>query len=183
MVREWKPVSSRIVWAHLQCGNEKWVVVSAYGPGSEKPEDERERFWEELSECVSGFEQSVRIVVLGDMNARVGNVEMEGVIGKFGVPGVNWAGERMVEFCAESGLIVGNTWFKKKLVNKYTWLRDNGTDEALMDWVLVDKRLKGRLEDVNVLRSWGGVIGSDHFLVVARMCWGERGMKSERKKK
>jgi hypothetical protein len=28
------------------------------------------------------------------MNARVGNVEMEGVIGKFGVPGVNWAGER-----------------------------------------------------------------------------------------
>jgi hypothetical protein len=59
----------------------------------------------------------------------------------------------------------------------------NGTDEALMDWVLVDKRLKGRLEDVNVLRSSGGVIGSDHFLLVARMCWGERGMKSERKKK
>jgi hypothetical protein len=26
----------------------------------------------------------VRIVVLGDMNARVGNMEMEGVIGKFG---------------------------------------------------------------------------------------------------
>jgi endonuclease/exonuclease/phosphatase family metal-dependent hydrolase len=41
-----------------------------------------------------------------------------------------------------------------------------------MDWVLVDKRLKGRLEDVNVLNSWGCVIGSDHFLVVARVCWG-----------
>jgi hypothetical protein len=27
------------------------------------------------------------------------------------------------------------------------------------------------LKDVNVLRSWGGVIGSDHFLVVAKMCW------------
>jgi hypothetical protein len=29
---------------------------------------------------VSGFEQSVRMVVLCDMNARVENVEMEGVI-------------------------------------------------------------------------------------------------------
>jgi hypothetical protein len=54
------------------------------------------------------------------------------------------AGERLMEFCAEFGLIVGNTLFKKKLVNKYTWLRDSGTDEALMDWVLVGKRLKGK---------------------------------------
>jgi hypothetical protein len=74
-------------------------------------------------------------------------------IGKCGVPLVNWAGERMVEFCAESGLIVGIIWFKKKLVNKYTWLRNNRTNQAFMDWVMVDKKLKGRLEDVNVLRS------------------------------
>jgi hypothetical protein len=37
--------------------------------------------------------------------------------------------------------------------------------------VLVDKRLKGNLKDVNVRRSWGGMTGSDHFLVVARMGW------------
>jgi exonuclease III len=74
------------------------VIVSAYGPGSEK-KHERERFWEALSACVSGLEQSVRMMVLGDINTIVGNMEMEGVIGKFGVPGVNWAGERMVEFC------------------------------------------------------------------------------------
>jgi hypothetical protein len=55
-------------------------------------------------------------------------------------------------------------------VNKYTWLRDSGTDEAFINWVLVDKILKGRLKDVNVLKSLGGAIGSDHFLGVARMC-------------
>jgi hypothetical protein len=58
------------------------------------------------------------MVVLGDMNVKVGNVEIDGVIRKFDVPGVNWVGERMVEFCAESGLIVRNTLFKKKLVDK-----------------------------------------------------------------
>jgi hypothetical protein len=56
-------------------------------------------------------------------------------------------------------------------VNKCTWLSDKGADEALMDWVLVDKRLKGSLKDVNVLMSWRGVTGSDDFLVVAKMCW------------
>jgi hypothetical protein len=35
------------------------------------------------------------------------------VTGKFGVPGVNWAGERMVEFCAESGLIVETLGLKR----------------------------------------------------------------------
>jgi hypothetical protein len=64
-------------------------------------------------------------------------------------------------------------------VNKYTWLRDNGADEALMDWVLVDKKLKGSLNDVNVLRSWGGVTGSDNFVVVAKICW--RRTRKERK--
>jgi hypothetical protein len=52
-------------------------------------------------------------------------------------------------------------------------------DEALMDWVLIVKRLKCSLKDVNVLRNWGGVIGSDHFLVVAKLCW--RRTRYERK--
>jgi hypothetical protein len=64
---------------------------------------------------MSGFKQSVRMVALGDMNARVGNVEMEGVIGMFEGPGVNWAGERMVEFCAESSLIVGTCGLRRRL--------------------------------------------------------------------
>jgi hypothetical protein len=34
-VRYWRAVSSRIVWVRLKCVSEKWVMVSAYGPGSE----------------------------------------------------------------------------------------------------------------------------------------------------
>jgi hypothetical protein len=57
------------------------------------------------------------------------------VISKFGFHGMEWTGGRMVQFCKEAGLIAGNRWFRKKLVNKYMWLRDNGYDEALMDWI------------------------------------------------
>ena len=49
------------------------------------------------------------IIVLGDMNAKVGDHEREGVTGKYGVPGVNENCECLVEMCAERRMIIGNT--------------------------------------------------------------------------
>ena len=72
--------------------------------------------------------------------------------------------------CAEQELVVGNSWFKKNDVYKYTWLRiEEGRveDKALMDYVLLPRRMLGRLLDVKVWREGGGL--SDHFLVEARL--------------
>ena len=63
------------------------------------------------------------MVVLGDLNARVGNEVSEGIVGRHGVPGRNESGGRLLEMCAEQELVVGNSWFNKKDVYKYTWLR------------------------------------------------------------
>ena len=71
------------------------MFVSAYGPGSEKTEEEREGFWSELTECVGSLSKSNNVVVLGDLNARVGDEEIEGVVGKYGVPERNESGESL----------------------------------------------------------------------------------------
>ena len=52
-----------------------------------------------------------RLCILGGLN---------GWIGAFGVPGENDNGRRVVEFCEERGLCVGNTYFKTRSVHKYT---------------------------------------------------------------
>jgi hypothetical protein len=57
------------------------------------------------------------------MNARVGDVKVEEMIGKFDVPAVNRSGRRIVQLCTEAGLIAGNRCVRKKRVNKYTWMR------------------------------------------------------------
>ena len=49
-VVEWKEVSSRLMWVRVKIERESWVFISAYGPGSEKSEEEIEEFWNELSE-------------------------------------------------------------------------------------------------------------------------------------
>ena len=111
------------------------------------------------------------VVVLGDLNARVGDGEVEGVVGKYGVPGENESGERSLDMCVEQELVIGNSFFKKKGINKYTWIRvANGRviERALMDYVLITKRMVGRLKDVHVFR--GVAVGmSDHFLVEAEV--------------
>ena len=41
---EWKEVSSILMWVKVKLGIERWEFVSAYGPGSERSEEEREHF-------------------------------------------------------------------------------------------------------------------------------------------
>ena len=82
--------------------------------------------------------------------------------------------------CVEQELVTGNSFFKKKGINKYTWIRvANGrvVERALMDYVLITKRMVGRLKDVHVFTGVAAGM-SDHFLVEAKVVvakeWGNR---------
>ena len=156
-------------------GRECWAFVNAYGPGCERSEEERDEFWNELTRCVDGLSTRNYVVVLGYLNARVGDGELEGVVGKYGISGENESGERLLDMCVEQELAIGNCFFKKKGINKYTWIRvANGRviERALMDDVLITKRMVGRLKDVHVFRGVAAGM-SDHFLVGAKE-WGNR---------
>ena len=53
--------------------------------------------------------------MLGDLNARVGDGEVEGVVGKYGVPGENESGERLLGMCVEQELLIGNSFFQEEI--------------------------------------------------------------------
>lgn len=57
--------------------------------------------------------------MMGDLNARVSNEAVEGIIGIHGVfIVVNGNGEELIDSCAEKGLVIKNTWFKKREILK-----------------------------------------------------------------
>ena len=77
------------------------------------------------------------------------------------MPGRSESGERRLEMCAEQELVVGNNWFKKNDAYKYIWLRiaeGRVVDQALMDYVLLARRMLGRLLDVKVWKGEGGIV-------------------------
>ena len=165
---DYKCVSSRLMWVKLNLNGEKLNVVSVYAPGMEKKDCERERFWGNLNECIEGFSCNESVIVLGDMNAKVGDREREGIVGKYGVPGENDNGMCLLDMCNERELTVGNTWFEKKLIHKYTWEREGGDERSMIDLILVEKKMKNKLLDVTVRRGLTGGI-SDHFLVESKL--------------
>ena len=65
------------------------MFISAYGPGSEKNEEEIEEFRNELSKCVGSFGRNESVGVLGDLKARVGNEVIEEIVGRHGAKGSN----------------------------------------------------------------------------------------------
>jgi len=107
----------------------------------EKSENERALIWKNLNECMTRFGEEERLVVLGDINAKVGDRDQDGVVGKLVVPGVNENGKCLVEICAERGLIFENTWFKKKVIHKYTWEREHEDEKNLIDYVVTERNV------------------------------------------
>ena len=68
------------------------------------------------------------------------------------------------------GVSGGHSWLKKKDMFKYMWLNGGrkGGRQGIDGYVLLPKRMLGRLLHVKVWRGEGGGM-SDHFLVEARL--------------
>ena len=75
------------------------TVIQAYSPTSNAEEAEVERFCEDLQDLLELTPNKDILFVIGDWNAKVGNQETPGDIGKFGLGVQNEAGKRLIEFC------------------------------------------------------------------------------------
>ena len=83
-----------------------------------------------------------------------------GITGAFGVPGENDNGRRVVEFCVQRGLCVGNTYFEQRSSHKSARVargQDRDEVKSMIDLVLChvqDKRDGAMLYCVK--SSWWG---------------------------
>ena len=94
-----------------------------------------------------------------------------GITGAFGVPGENENGRRVVEFCAERGMCVGNTYFEHKSLHKYTRVamgQDGVQVKSMIDLVLVKKDMLRLVQDVRAVRGMGRSI-SDLDVVLCKI--------------
>ena len=69
-------------------------------------------FYEDLQDIPELILKIEIIFIIGDWNAKAGNHEMPGVIGKFGLGVQNKAVQRLIEFCQENALVIPNTLFQ-----------------------------------------------------------------------
>ena len=106
---------------------------------------------------MNGLSTRNYVVVLGDLNARVHDGGVEGVVGEYGVPGENESGERLLDTCVEQELVITNSFFKKKWVNKeyqdmlkgaYGRVGEREAGELGKEWRLMKESFVGQVSDV-----------------------------------
>src|SRR5574337_1253992 len=73
------------------------TVIQVYAPTSNAEEAEVERFYEDLQDLLELTSKKDVLFIIGDWNAKVGNQEIPGVTGKFGLGVKNEAGQRLTE--------------------------------------------------------------------------------------
>lgn len=73
--------------------------------------------------CVESYEMEDKVMVMEDMNTKLVTVCTEGVIGGFGVPGVDNNGACLIDIYAKKGMTVSGKQLKKrKYINTYNYM-------------------------------------------------------------
>ena len=94
------------------------TVIQVYAPTSTA--EEAERFYEGLQNLLKLTPKIDVLFIIRDWNAKVRSQELPGVTGKFGLGVQNEAGQRLMEFCQETTLVIANTFFHKHKRRLYT---------------------------------------------------------------
>ena len=147
-------------------------IIQAYLPTTDYDDEEVEEVYETILEAI-GKTKAYYNVVMGDFNAKIGlsaeHTNNYKGIGRFGTPGHNDRGCRLLNFAETNGLFITNTLFQKKLTRRWTWISPDKKTKNEIDFILTDRPYTIKnLEVLNCVRM------SDHRLVRATVHLNER---------
>ena len=167
---EWEPVSERILVIRLKSRFQNVSIIQTYAPTDPTEYGLKEDFYNKLQEVINKISRRDLVMVMGDMNAKVGNDNRnrELIMGKHGLPAeISENGELFLEFCSTNDLVIGGTMFPHKRVHKVTWMSNDGVTENQIDHITINRRFRKSLQDTRVMRS--ADVGSDHQLILAKV--------------
>ena len=75
---EWEAVSERIVKIRLKCSQINMTVIAVYfpvNPSNEQATDISDKFYIDLQDALNKVSSDDMIIIMGDLNARVGNMQ------------------------------------------------------------------------------------------------------------
>src|SRR5215469_685555 len=100
MIGYWA-VSYRVLLVRIKGNPFNICLIQVYAPTTQHEEDEMDKFYREVQSAKDQCKQHEMIIVMGDLNAKVGNERFDEVVGPWGLGDRNDKGERWIEWCIE----------------------------------------------------------------------------------
>ncbi|XP_045466615.1 craniofacial development protein 2-like [Harmonia axyridis] len=146
-------LNSHIMYVTLKLGIEVLYMISVYCPDINKPKAERSCFFEELQEVLDSLPKKSKVFIIGDLNSRIGNTIIPGVMQRFNEDVLNDNGEMLITTCAENELRINNTFFQPKQSQKFTF--DNTRNQnSSIDFIISNREVHpSQIFDIRTLTS------------------------------
>src|SRR5215469_4252685 len=112
-------------------------LIQVYAPTTQHEEDEINKFYREVQSAKDQCKQHEMIVVMGDLNAKVGNEHFDEVVGPCGLVERNDRGERWIEWCMENKQIIGNIWFRHHPRHLWTWGSSGDRSRSQIHYIII----------------------------------------------
>ena len=114
MARSWVEMDGRILGARLKGRDFDFTVLTCYAPvdGPAHLQALRRQFWAALDVALTGVPVRSDPLILGDLNARLGSIPVQGVVGCFGAERETETGI-CVHLFADNDISVFSTRHKK----------------------------------------------------------------------
>ncbi|ESN90212.1 hypothetical protein HELRODRAFT_182709 [Helobdella robusta] len=126
-------------------------VISGYAPQQSRKEEEKDRFYDDVSDEIGQAGLNEFVVLLGDLNGHVGADadEYEGVHGGWGYGIRNEEGHRVLELADAHSMVVGNTWFTREPARLITYR--SGEHRSMIDYILVRAKHRKYVKNVKAI--------------------------------
>jgi len=166
-VQGYLQLSDRVLLVKLQGRPFNLSIIIVYAPTSESEEEEINKFYETVEKARSQCKSQEVIIIMGDLNAKVGCEQVGDVIGRHGLSKQNERGERFCQWCLTNGQVITNTWFENHPRRLWTWRSPRGDVKNQIDYITINKRFRNAVQHCKTYPS--ADCGSDHLPVICKM--------------
>jgi len=166
-VSEVECISDRLMRVRLRGTPVDVVVIVVYMPTTDYEDEDIEEIYEQVEDEIRKGRGDDYVIVMGDLNAVVGEQSETDVTGKYGLGRRNDRGQMLLEFCKRNKLCITNTWFKQSKRRRYTWKAPGDVRRMQLDYIMVKQRYRNSVKNAHAFP--GADADTDHNLVVMRV--------------
>ncbi|XP_046998266.1 uncharacterized protein LOC124613594 [Schistocerca americana] len=133
-------------------------ILNVYAPTLSSSMEEKDLFYDLLSDRIAKVPSTETLYILRDFNARVGsdNDIWPNCLGHHGVGKMNENGQRLLEVCCFYGLCITNTYFQLKDQHKVSWRHPRSHHWHQLDLVIA-RRIQKAADSGNAKAMYDGI--------------------------